>query len=80
MEANCYKSQSKHLLQELKYQVKVRSSAGSESTVCAARGRMCVHRALQKHIVRISGQEGLYCVAEAECSSYSPAAGLGAWG
>lgn len=35
---------------------------------------------LQKHIVELSGQEGLYCVVEAECSSYSPAAGPGTCG
>lgn len=62
---------------------KVHSSTSSESTACAARREcvcICVHGALQKHIVKISGQEGLYCVAEAECSSYSPAAGPAAWG
>lgn len=40
----------------------------------------CTQKALQKHIVKISGQKGLYCVTEAECSSYSRAAGQGAEG
>lgn len=59
---------------------KVHSLTSSESTSCRECACICVRRALQKHIVKISGQEGLYCVAEAECSSYSPAAGPGAWG
>lgn len=61
---------------------KVHSSTSSELMAYACRERVCicVHGALQKHIVKISGQEGLYCVTEAECSSYSPAAGTGAWG
>jgi len=53
----------------------------SESTAHACSRELCarVHRAVQ-NIVKISGQEGLYCMGEAECGSYSGAAGPGAWG
>lgn len=35
---------------------------------------------MHTNVVKISEQEGLYCMGEAECSSYSGGAGLGAWG